>query len=84
MFSGCCGTWLETTLWHARLRAYQPGSDTAGTGFEQVLAQASGKDLKWFFDDWVYHDRGLPDLSIAGVFPNKASVPGLLYCPPWM
>jgi hypothetical protein len=24
----------------------------------------------------VYHDRGLPDLSIAGVFPNKASVPG--------
>jgi hypothetical protein len=58
------------------LRAYQPGSDTAGTGFEQVLAQASGKDLKWFFDDWVYHDRGLPDLSIAGVFPNKASVAG--------
>jgi hypothetical protein len=58
------------------LRAYQPGSDTAGTGFEQVLAQASGKDLKWFFDDWVYHDRGLPDLSIAGVYPNKASVPG--------
>ena len=58
------------------LRAYQPGSDTAGTGFEQALEQASGKDLKWFFDDWVYHDRGLPDLSIAGVFPNKASVPG--------
>jgi hypothetical protein len=58
------------------LHAYQPGSDTAGTGFEQVLEQASGKDLKWFFDDWVYHDRGLPDLSITGVFPNKASVAG--------
>jgi hypothetical protein len=58
------------------LRAYQPGSDTAGAGFEQVLEQASGKDLKWFFDDWVYHDRGLPDLSIAGVYPNKASVAG--------
>ena len=58
------------------LRAYQPGSDTAGTGFEQVLERASGKDLKWFFEDWVYHDRGLPDLSIAGVYPNKASVPG--------
>ena len=24
----------------------------------------------------MYHDRGLPDLSIAGVFPNKASVAG--------
>jgi hypothetical protein len=58
------------------LRAYQPGSDTAGTGFEQVLEQASGKDLKWFFDDWVYHDRGLPDLSITGVYPNRASVAG--------
>jgi hypothetical protein len=58
------------------LRAYQSGSDTTGIGFEQVLERASGKDLKWFFEDWVYHDRGLPDLSIAGVFPNKASVPG--------
>jgi hypothetical protein len=58
------------------LRAYQPGSDTAGTGFEQVLERAGGKDLKWFFEDWVYHDRGLPDLSIAGVFPSKASLPG--------
>jgi hypothetical protein len=58
------------------LHGYQPGSDTAGTGFEQVLEQASGRDLKWFFENWVYHDRGLPDLSIAGVYPNKASVPG--------
>jgi hypothetical protein len=58
------------------LREYQPGSDTTGNGFEQVLERASGKDLKWFFEDWVYHDRGLPDLSIAGVYPNKATVPG--------
>jgi hypothetical protein len=58
------------------LREYQPGSDTTGTGFEQVLERASGKDLKWFFEDWVYYDRGLPDLSIAGVYPNKATVPG--------
>jgi Peptidase family M1 domain len=35
--------------------------------FEKVLEQASGKDLRWFFDDWVYHDRGLPDLSIRHV-----------------
>jgi hypothetical protein len=58
------------------LRAYQPGADTAGAGFEQVLERVSGKDLKWFFENWVNHDRGLPDLSIAGVYPNKASVPG--------
>jgi hypothetical protein len=35
--------------------------------FEKVLEQASGKDLRWFFDDWVYRDRGLPDLSIRHV-----------------
>jgi hypothetical protein len=58
------------------LREYQPGADTAGTEFEQVLERTSGKDLKWFFENWVYHDRGLPDLSIAGVYPNKSSVPG--------
>lgn len=58
------------------LRSYQPGSDIAGTGFEQVAERASGKDLKWFFEDWVYHDHGLPDFSIAGVYPSKASVPG--------
>jgi hypothetical protein len=58
------------------LRAYQAGSDITGTGFEQVLAHTTGTDLKWFFDDWVYRDRGLPDLSIAGVYPNTANVPG--------
>jgi hypothetical protein len=65
----------DDALAHA-LRAYQPGSDTKGTGFEQAIERTTGKDLNWFFEDWVYHDRGLPDLSIAGVYPNKASVPG--------
>jgi hypothetical protein len=58
------------------LSAYQPEADVAGTGFEQALAHASGKDLKWFFDNWVNQDRGLPDLSISGVYPNKASAAG--------
>lgn len=57
-------------------RTYDPDADGSGTEFERVLEQASGKDLGWFFADWVYHDRGLPDLSIAGVYPNSASIPG--------
>jgi hypothetical protein len=65
----------DDVLQHA-LAAYQADADTSGSGFEQALELSSGKDLKWFFEDWVYHDRGLPDLSIAGVFPNKATVPG--------
>jgi hypothetical protein len=56
--------------------SYQPGSDTAGTGFQQVLERASGKQLNWFFDNWVYHDKGLPDFSIAGVYPTKTGSAG--------
>ena len=36
-----------------------------------MLEQTSHKDLKWFFDDWVYRDLGLPDLSIANVTPRE-------------
>ena len=57
------------------LQSYQPGSDTTGTGFQQVLERSSGKELKWFFDNWVYNDRGLPDLSIAGVYPTRTGAP---------
>lgn len=60
----------------AALRAYDPNQDTAPEYFEHLLEQASGKDLKWFFDDWVYHDKGLPDLSIAGVYPTASSQAG--------
>ncbi len=38
--------------------------------FQRVLERVSKRDLSWFFDDWVYRDRGLPDLSIASVTPR--------------
>ncbi|MGH9596840.1 MAG: M1 family aminopeptidase, partial [Edaphobacter sp.] len=38
--------------------------------FQRVLEQASRRDLNWFFDDWVYRDRGLPDLTIANITPR--------------
>jgi len=60
----------------AALRAYVPEEDTTPEYFEGLLEKATGKDLKWFFDDWVYRDRGLPDLSIGGVFPSDSAVQG--------
>ncbi len=57
----------------AALRAYKPADDTTPDYFERLLEKSSGKDLRWFFDDWVYRDRGLPDLSIASVFPSRAA-----------
>ncbi len=44
--------------------------------FELILEKASHKDLAWFFDDWVYNDRGLPDLSIVTVAPRQLPVKG--------
>jgi hypothetical protein len=60
----------------AALRAYDAKQDTAPEYFEHLVEQASGKDLKWFFDDWVYHDKGLPDLSIAAIYPATSSQSG--------
>jgi aminopeptidase N len=44
--------------------------------FQRILEQTSKQDLRWFFDDWVYRDRGLPDLSIASVTPRQLPAQG--------
>ncbi len=53
---------LKTAL--AGLR-HLPERDRTAKSFEAALEAASGKELGWFFRDWVYADRGLPDLSIV-------------------
>jgi hypothetical protein len=59
------------------LSAYDPAQDTGkaqgGGLLEELVKKASaGKDLSWFFADWVDADKGLPDLSIESVFPSPA------------
>ncbi len=49
------------------LRNYDPAQDHEPSYLQHLLAQASHKDTEWFFDAWVYRDRGLPDLKITGV-----------------
>ncbi len=53
----------------------QPASQDTGylqaLAFEKLLEKTSGKDLAWFFNDWVLRDRGLPDLTIAEVAPRQ-------------
>lgn len=55
-------------------RTEQPRQDSAedqARAFEALLEKTSGKDLSWFFNDWVLHDRGLPSLSIVDVTPRE-------------
>ncbi len=52
------------------LAAYDPGKDPTATAFQHVLENETKKDYAWFFDDWVYRDKGLPDLQITNVTPR--------------
>jgi hypothetical protein len=40
------------------------------TAFEKSLEHAAAVDLAWFFDDWVYADHGLPDLTVVQAIPR--------------
>lgn len=55
------------------LREYRqaPALDNTPDGLERTLERTSHQDLRWFFDDWVYHDRGLPDLTVVNVTPRQ-------------
>lgn len=55
-------------------RTQKPSSDSPEAqahAFEALLEKTSGKDLAWFFNDWVLHDRGLPSLNIVDVTPRE-------------
>jgi hypothetical protein len=55
----------------AALKANNPAAPRA---LEKLLEDSEAHpDLSWFFADWVDADKGLPDLSIQGVFPTNAS-----------
>ncbi|MDP9268101.1 MAG: hypothetical protein M3P27_07210 [Acidobacteriota bacterium] len=54
------------------LAAYRAEDDKEPSYMQRLLereAQSGGpkKDLEWFFDDWIYRDRGLPEFKIVDV-----------------
>ena len=67
-------------------RTQKPSHDSAeaqAQAFEALLEKTSGKDLAWFFNDWVLHDRGLPALSIVDVTPRQLPA-GTGHGPEWL
>jgi hypothetical protein len=50
------------------LLSYHANEDKEPTYMQRLIAGHSKRDLQWYFDDWVYHDRGLPDFRVASVF----------------
>jgi hypothetical protein len=61
----------DDALKHA-LQAYRldPSLDRDPSALQRTLERTSHTDLAWFFNDWVYRDPGLPDLTIVNVAPS--------------
>ena len=53
------------------IRKYRAEDDKDPKYVEQLIEAAAKRDLGWFFDDWVYQDRGLPDFHVQSVHPWK-------------
>jgi hypothetical protein len=60
------------------LAAYRPEQDKEPRYIEHLIEADTKRDLGWFFDDWVYKDRGLPDFRVASVYARKNSQGGYL------
>jgi hypothetical protein len=50
---------------------YRAAADKDPKYVEHLIESAAKRDLSWFFDDWVYQDRGLPDFHVQSVHPWK-------------
>jgi len=51
--------------------AYRPEQDKDASYMPRLIAAQTQRDLAWFFDDWVYRDRGLPDFKVESAFSSK-------------
>jgi len=53
------------------IAAYRPEQDKEPSYMPHLIEAQTQRDLEWFFDDWVYRDRGLPDFKVESVFSRK-------------
>jgi len=62
----------EETLKKA-LASYRAEQDKDANYLQRLLETQSKRDLQWFFDDWVYHDRGVPEFRVETAYSRQAS-----------
>jgi hypothetical protein len=62
----------------AALHDYKAADDTDPKYMQKLIEAQAQRDLQWFFDDWVYHDRGLPEFRVASVYPGKLASGGYM------
>jgi hypothetical protein len=55
------------------LASYRAEQDNDPSYMPRLIQAQTQRDLAWFFDDWVYRDRGLPDFKVESVFAEKTA-----------
>lgn len=58
------------------LQSYRAEQDREPAYIQMLLEKpaspgAPPRSLEWFFDDWVYRDKGLPDFRVESAYPRK-------------
>ncbi|MFZ1007249.1 MAG: M1 family aminopeptidase [Candidatus Sulfotelmatobacter sp.] len=53
------------------IASYRAEQDKEPSYMPRLIQAQTQHDLEWFFDDWVYRDRGLPNFKVESVFPRK-------------
>jgi hypothetical protein len=61
------------------LHNYRASEDKEPSYVQRLIEAQAKRSLEWFFDDWVYRDRGLPDFRISSassrtLLPESVSV----------
>jgi len=60
----------------AAIAKYRAEDDKDPKYVEALIEAASKRDLGWFFDDWVYRDRGLPEVRVQSAHAWADDKPG--------
>lgn len=53
------------------IASYRPEQDKEPSYMQRLIQAQTQRDVEWFFDDWVYRDRGLPDFKVESAFTRK-------------
>jgi hypothetical protein len=60
------------------LASYRPEEDKEPSYMQRLIQAQTKQDLEWFFDDWIYRDRGLPDFKVESAFTRQTLPAGYM------
>jgi hypothetical protein len=60
------------------LAGYHGSEDHDPAYMPRLIAAQSKRDITWFLDDWIYHDRGLPDFHVSSAIVQPIAGSGYM------